>query len=135
MAASAEALQRLEARLMETEARLAVALSGQKVEREKSLVDTRGIGKPSNFSGDVDNQGKMSEPIWQQWSFTFRAFVAAVSPKARLMIEETAKKAETDEVMDNAAMTEEERELSCQFFYLLATLCRGRALAVVQRGG
>ena len=85
MAASAEQLQRLEARLMETEARLAVALARDSKKDEKSLVDTRGIGKPSNFSGDVDNQGKMSEPIWQQWSFTFRAFVAAVSPKARLL--------------------------------------------------
>ena len=83
MAASVEQLQRLEQRLLETEARLAVALSRDSKKEEKSLVDTRGIGKPSNFSGDVDNQGRMSELIWQQWTFTFRAFVAAVSPKVR----------------------------------------------------
>ena len=101
MAASAEALQRLEARLLETDARLAGALAErQRASQEKSLVDTRGIGKPSSFSGDVDKQGRMAEPIWQQWSFTFRASVAAVSPKARLMIEETAKKAESDEQME-----------------------------------
>ena len=110
MAASAETLQQLERRLLETEARLAGTLAErQRASQEKSLVDTRGIGKPSSFSGDVDNQGRMSEPIWQQWSFTFRAFVAAVSSKARLMIEEKAKKAEADEQMENAAITEDER--------------------------
>ena len=67
-------------------------------------MDTRGIGKPRNFSGDVDNQGKMSEPVWSQWSFTFRAFIAAVSSKARTMLEETAKKAEHDDVLGNSNM-------------------------------
>ena len=51
------------------------------------------------------------------------------------MLEETAKKAEQDEILENSSMAVKDGELSCQMFYLLATLCRGRALAVVQKCG
>ena len=43
------------------------------------LVDMRAFGKPAQFSGDRES--------WRSWSFTMRAFAAALSPELRRLMD------------------------------------------------
>ena len=47
-----------------------------------SLVDTKAIGKPPTFSGDVDVNGQPEGMPWSQWSFVFRSYLGAFDPTA-----------------------------------------------------
>ena len=41
------------------------------------LVDTKAIGKPPTFSGDIDTNGQPEFLPWSQWSFVFRSYLGA----------------------------------------------------------
>ena len=47
-----------------------------------SLVDTKAIGKPPMFSGDVDVNGQPEGMPWSQSSFVFRSYFGAFDPTA-----------------------------------------------------
>merc|ERR1712194_547342 len=101
---------------------------------ENQLVDTRSIGKPASFSGDVDAHGKSVDNMpWLSWSFTFRAYIGAVDQLGRRMLDEASKRSEKDEIIDHVTMPESEIKVSTQIFYILAMTCKGRALSIVQR--
>ena len=46
---------------------------GKRVSGVQSLVDTKAIGKPPTFSGDVDPNGQLEGMPWSLWSFIFRS--------------------------------------------------------------
>jgi hypothetical protein len=101
----------------------------------QKLVDTRVLGKPSTFSGETDANGKPTEGMaWTPWRFTLRAYLTAVNPRVRHLMDESEKATENPNPIENSDMgNPEDRELSEHLFYTLAMLCRGKALQVVQR--
>ena len=98
-----------------------------------SLVDTKAIGKHPTFSGDVDVNGQPEGMPWSQWSFVFRSCVGAFDPTATRLLRQVESIVEDPVVVDNTSMTEGQRRLSTQLFYVLALTCRGKALQVVRR--
>ena len=99
----------------------------------QSLVDTKAIGKPPTFSGDVDTSGQPEGMPWSQWSFVFRSYLGAYDLVATRLLQQVEAKVEDPSVVDNSSMTEGERRLSVQLFYVLALTCRGKSLQVVRR--
>ena len=51
-----------------------------------SLVDTKAVGKPPMFSGDVDVNGQLEGMPWSQWSFVFRSYFGAFDPTATRLL-------------------------------------------------
>ena len=109
--------------------RLAIDRLLQAQPQGNMLVDTRSLGKPPPFSGDLDAQGKPVDGMhWSQWSFAFRAYAGAFDPDAR----ESAGASWTARSRSRPT-SEVHSQLSTQLFYVLAMTCHVRALAVVQR--
>ena len=99
-----------------------------------SLVDTRAIGKPPPFSGDIDAEGKPVDSLpWTQWAFVFRAYVGAYDVDAKKLLQECEAKTEGPKIMINADMTADQAKLSNQICYALALTLRGKSLQVVRR--
>ena len=98
-----------------------------------SLVDTKAIGKPQTFSGDVDVNVQPEGMPWSQWSFVFWSYLGAFDPTATRLLRQVETNVEDPVVVDNTSMTEVERRLSIQLFHVLALTCRGKALEVVRR--
>ena len=98
-----------------------------------SLVDTRVIGKPPTCSGDVNVNGQAEGMPWSQWSFVFRSYLGAFDPTATRLLHQVEANVEDDVVVDNTGLTEVERRLSIQLFYVLALSCREKELQVVRR--
>ena len=90
------------------------------------LVDTKAIGKPATFSGDVDMKGKHEGMPWSQWSVVLRSTATSLLRQVESNVGDPV-------VVDNTSMTEGERRLSIQLFCVLALTCRGKALQVVRR--
>ena len=142
MATTDQKVQQLEQQLQATQQQLAGLLAQQAQQaaatqpprspREKPLVDTRAIGKPGSFSGDLDETGKGVGESWSLWSFTFRAYAGALSGEMRIYLEKVQANCETM-TFENAKLQHDELEMSCQLFYILAMLLKGRALTIVQR--
>ena len=80
----------------------------------QSLVDTRAIGKPPTFSGDVDPNGHPEGMTWSQWSFIFPSYVGAFDPGATRLLQQVETKVEDPAVVVNTTMTDGERRLSIQ---------------------
>ena len=97
-----------------------------------SLVDKEAIGKNPTFSGDVDVNGQPEGMAWSQWSFLFRGYLGAFDSTATRLLRQVETNVEDPVVVDNTGMTEVERRLSIQLFFVLALFCRGKALQVVQ---
>ena len=81
-----------------------------------SVVDMRGLGKPSNFAGD--------EASWKSWSFVMLSFSAAVSPELRALMEKVRKTADD---MRNVNLTPAEQVWSRQLYYTLSLSTSGEA--------
>ena len=90
-----------------------------------SLVDTKAIGKPPTFNGDFDVTGQPEGMPWSQ--------VECSDPTATRLLRQVESNVEDLVIVDNTSMTEAERRLSMQLFYVLALTCRGKALQVVRR--
>ena len=81
-----------------------------------SSVDARFIGKPDSFDGKDES--------WPSSSMVVRAYLAAIDPR----LPELIKMAENPvEEVDNISLTPEDERLSCQLYYILTMLCKGRA--------
>ena len=111
----------------------APAPTGEWASGVQSLVDTRAIGKPPTFSGDVDPNGQPEGMPWSQWSSIFRSYLGAFDPVATGLLQQVETKVEDPTVVDNTTTTEAERRLSIQLLYVLALTCRGKSLQVVRR--
>ncbi len=89
-----------------------------------SVIDTRTLGKPETFKGDPNE--------YADWSFVLKAYVACVNHK----FVDLVKRVEESRVpMLNYALSEGDRALSTQLYYILVMLVKGRALDVVQNTG
>ena len=91
-----------------------------------SLVDTKAIGKPPTFSGDVDVNGQPEGMPLVPVEFRIPELPWSVRPDSN----QVETNVEDPVVVDNTSMTEVERRLSIQLFYVLALTCRGKALRV-----
>ena len=70
-----------------------------------SLVDTKAIGKPPTFSGDVDVNGQPEGMPWSQWSFVFRSYVGAFDPTATRLLNEVESNVEDQHEHDGGGET------------------------------
>ncbi len=86
-----------------------------------SLVDMRVLGKPSSFSGDRES--------WKSWSFTMKAFAAALSPELRHLMDSASA---TQTSIVNIALSTDEQKWSRQLYYMLSLTTTGEALRRLQ---
>ncbi len=86
-----------------------------------SLVDMRVLGKPSSFSGDRES--------WKSWSFTMKAFAAALSPELRHLMDSASA---TQTSIVNIALSTDEQKWSRQLYYMLSLTTSGEALRRLQ---
>eukprot|EP00959_Pyramimonas_sp_CCMP1952_P059442 1241371-Pyramimonas_sp.AAC.1 len=99
----------------------AAAAPQQPSRGESSLVDTRALGKPPLFSGDLTADGKPEGGLaWPQWSFTFRAYAGAFDPTCRDALEYAANKVDDEQQISNVMMDVNDKKLSSQIYYVLA---------------
>jgi len=82
-----EQIARLEAQLQEARGRGAADDGGERVRaggpaaRPESLVDTKLLGKPEKFSGDLDENATYKDGVtWENWAFVLAAYCMAVDP-------------------------------------------------------
>ena len=108
-------------------------LTGERVLTVQSLVDTKAIGRPPTLSEDIDTSGQPEGMLLSQWSFVFRSYLSAYDSVATRLLQQVEAKVEHPSVVDNESMTEAERRLSVQLFYVLALTCKGKSLQVVRR--
>ena len=85
------------------------------------VVDTRLLSKPKDFGGQDSH--------WKDWSFIFEAYVGAIS---ETFLSEVQADANPEETIYNELPTEESRKISMQLYFLLALLCKVKALDVVK---
>ena len=92
---------------------------GAPVERppvERSMVDTRVLGKPRNFSGKDED--------WTGWVTIFRAYAGAIDNQ--LLADMQRAEVQLQPVA-NAHLEPAQAQRSAQLYYILALLCEGRA--------
>ena len=87
------------------------------------------LENPPTNSGDVDVNGQPECMPWSQ----FQSYLGAFDPTATRLLQQVETNGEDPVVVDNTGMTDVERRLSIQLFYVLALACRGKALQVVRR--
>ena len=58
----------------------------------ESLVDTKLLGKPDKFSGELDENAKYKDGVtWENWSFVLSAYCMAVDPHMAELMRDAAK--------------------------------------------
>ena len=82
-------------------------------------VDTRLLGKPSDFSGAQD--------AWRDWSTVFKGYAGAAIPRLQKLMDEAAD--------PNATIMDEDRAASAQLYRMMLMICKGAALNVVFLAG
>ena len=89
--------------------------------------DLRQLGKPELFYND----GKVT---WRDWSIVFRAFAIASRTNMKGVLEWGEVASEDTEAL-NAAMSDSQRSLSQELYYMLTMLVRGAVLDIVCNAG
>ena len=79
-------------------------------------VDTRLLGKPSDFSGD--------QHAWRDWSAVFKGYAGAAIPRLQGLMK-AATDAE-DPCVNATVLDEEDRAASAQLYWMLLMICKGR---------
>ena len=88
-------------------------------------MDTRLLGKPSDFSGAQD--------AWREWSTVFEGYAGAAIPRLQKLMDDAAKAAA---LIPNATiMDENDRAASTQLYWMMLTICKGTALNIVFLAG
>ena len=126
----ATAVQSVQAQLMVSEAaqrnlQAQVERLGRTTGDRKIGVDTRNLGRPSQFNG--------TDSAWRDWSVVFRSYAALVHPplKDDMQRVERLSTAET-----NAGLLDEEQvQASTDFYHLLLHSTSGTALDRVVNAG
>ncbi|CAK0899647.1 unnamed protein product, partial [Prorocentrum cordatum] len=81
------------------------------------LIDTRVLGKPSDFNGEPG--------AWRDWSTVFRAYASACEPA----LKDAMDRAEhADAPVLNATLPDDQVRLSSQLYYMLVMLNKGLSL-------
>ena len=89
-----------------------------------SLVDTRLLTKPGQFSGDLEGKER-----WSTWSFKIRAYCAALHPRLAALMESAAS---MNLAVDHGTMAPEDVQHSTTMYYLMSLLTEGEALDIVR---
>ncbi|CAE7337188.1 unnamed protein product [Symbiodinium sp. CCMP2592] len=89
------------------------------------LVDTRQLGKPEVFKGST-------EESFSDWSFIFESYLSCIDSRYIDLLEQAkfSKKS-----FPNRALSDVDRDLSCQLYYILVMLLRGRPLDITYNTG
>ena len=86
-------------------------------------VDTRLLGKSSDFSGAQD--------AWRDWSTVFKGYAGAAIPRLQKLMDDSAK---ASEPTANATI-DEDLEASAQLHWMMLMICKGAALNTVFLAG
>ena len=89
-----------------------------------SLVDTRLLGKPENFSGDPQK--------YPGWSFKLKAYLGAIDVRYQALM---AHVEQSSGPLLNVGLSPEEAQLSTQLYYVLVMLSSGAALDKCHNAG
>ena len=68
--------------------------------------------------------GQPEGMAWSRWSFVFGSYLGAFDPTATRLLRQVEINVEDPVVVDNTGMTDVEKGLSIQLFYVLALTCR-----------
>ena len=95
-----------------------------------SLIDTRLLGKPSRFSGDTDAEGRSTDGILlHTWSFTTRAYAAAMAPRMSALMKDAASMSESPDDVSNEDLGDEDTKHSITLYFVIALLVKGKTRA------
>jgi hypothetical protein len=89
-----------------------------------SLVDTRLLGKPENFTGDPQK--------YPDWSFKLKAYLGAIDVRYQALM---ANVEQSNGPLLNVGLPPEEQQLSTQLYYVLVMLSSGPALDKCHNAG
>ena len=88
-------------------------------------VDTRLLGKPSDFSGAQD--------AWRDWSTVFKGYAGAATPRLQMLSGECRGGNRAD---PNATiLDDDDRAASAQLYWMMLMICKGAALNTVFLAG
>ena len=88
-------------------------------------VDTRLLGKPSDFSGAQD--------AWRDWSTVFKGYAGAAIPRLQKLMGDAAKA--TQSTPNATILDDEDRAASAQIYWMMLMICKGAALNTVFLAG
>lgn len=91
---------------------------------QPGLVDTRTLGKPEVFKGDANE--------FADWCFIFRSYMSCINVGFTDLMERAER---SGFPIPNRALTESDRALSSQLYFVLVMLLRGRALDIAYNAG
>ena len=88
-------------------------------------VDTRLLGKPSDFSGAQD--------AWRDWSTVFKGYAGAAIPRLQKLMDDAAKA--TEPTPNATILDSDDRAASAQLYWMMLMICKGAALNIVFLAG
>ena len=81
-------------------------------------MDTRLLGKPSDFSG--------SPGAWRDWSTVFEGYAGPAIPRLQKLMDNAAKA--TEPTPNATILNDGDRAASAQLFWMMLMICKGSAL-------
>ena len=90
-------------------------------QQHQQLVDTKLLEKPGKFHG--------ADSDWSDWAFSMRAYLGCLGNHVAYAVEQTESLKQQCHL---ANMTDEEKLISRQLYYVLALSVKGNALAIVK---
>ena len=88
-------------------------------------VETRLLGKPSDFSGAQD--------AWRDWSTVFKGYAGAAIPRLLKLMDNAAKA--TGPTPNATILDADDRATSAQLYWMMQMICKGAALNTVFLAG
>ena len=88
-------------------------------------VDTRLLGKPSDFQG--------TQEAWRDWSAVFKGYVGAVLPRLQRLMPDAQSSATA--IVNATILEDVDRAASAQLYWMLLMICKGAALNIVLLAG
>ena len=88
-------------------------------------VDTRLLGKPSDFSGAQD--------AWRDWSTVFKGYAGAAIPRLQKLMDDAANAVEP--TPHATIVDDEDRAASAQLCWMMLMICKGAPLNIVFLAG
>ena len=85
------------------------------------MADLKLVGKPTSYDGDEDR--------WQEWSYTTKAYLIMAGLASGTWLNRLSR---WETAVDEEEIPEQFREHSRAVYYILAMLCKGRALTIIR---
>ena len=87
-------------------------------------MDTRLLGKPSDFSG---------ADAWRDWSTVFKGYAGAAIPRLQKLVDSAAKA--TEPTPNAAILNGDDRAASALLYWMMLMICKGATLNTVFLAG